>query len=106
MFRNAGETRRRADQLPPTEAILAPMPADDPRQLRPATLDEIAESLSVALLYDGRRRVHHAGDMTERITARYLIEHLEGSGFVLMKRLPARGRSVPGASLWKEPQSR
>ena len=48
----------------------------------------------------------HAGDMTARITARYLIEHLEGSGFVLMKRLPARGRSVPGASLWKEPQSR
>ena len=105
MFRNAA-----IDASAPT-SCRQPRPssrpdAEDPRQLRPATLDEIAESLSVAFLYDGRRRVHHAGDMTARITARYLIEHLEGSGFVLMKRLPARGRSVPGASLWKEPQSR
>jgi len=28
---------------------------DEPQQLRPATADEIAETLSFALRYDGRR---------------------------------------------------
>jgi hypothetical protein len=30
--------------------------------LRPATADEIAEALSFALSYQGRKRVHHADD--------------------------------------------
>jgi hypothetical protein len=72
------------------------MPADDPQQLRPATPDEIAEALSFALRYDGRRRVHHAADAMARITAQRLVEHLERSGFVPMKRPPARAQSVPG----------
>lgn len=62
----------------------------DPEQLRPATPDEIAETLSFALRFDGRRRVHHADDAMARITAQRLVEHLERSGFVLMKRPPAR----------------
>lgn len=58
---------------------------DDPR-LRRADPAEIAESLSFALRYDGRRRVHHADDAMARITAERLVRHLERSGFVLMKR--------------------
>ena len=56
--------------------------------LRPATADEIAETLSFALRYDGRKRVHHADDAMARITADRLVRHLERAGFVLMKRPP------------------
>ncbi len=68
---------------------------DEPDQLRPATPDEIAESLSFALRYDGRKRVRHADDMMARITAQRLVEHLTRSGFVLMKRPPRAAPSVP-----------
>jgi hypothetical protein len=54
--------------------------------LRPATAEEIAESLCFALRYDGRKRVHHADEAMARITAARLVAHLERSGFVLMKR--------------------
>ena len=57
--------------------------------LRPATQDEIADAVSFALRYDGRRRVHHADEIMARITAERLAKHLERSGFVLMKRPPA-----------------
>lgn len=59
---------------------------DDPPRLRPATTGEIADSLSFALRYDGRRRVRHAEDAMARITAERLVRHLERSGYVLMKR--------------------
>jgi hypothetical protein len=61
----------------------------DTPHLRPATPDEIAETLSFALRYEGRRRVHHADDMMARITADRLVRHLERSGFVVMKAPPA-----------------
>ena len=62
----------------------------DVSSLRPATADEIADALSFALRYQGRKRVHHADDMMARITADRLVQHLEASGFVLMKG-PPRG---------------
>ena len=62
------------------------MSTDDARPLRPATPEEIAESISFALRYDGRRRVHHADEAMARITAERLVSHLERSGYVLMKR--------------------
>ena len=72
------------------------MTADDPtRPLRPATPEEIAETLSFALRYDGRRRVHHAEDAMARITAERLVRHLERSGYVLMKR---PGGAAPSTS--------
>ena len=61
-----------------------PLPPATP--LRPATPEEIAESLSFALRWDGRRRVHHADEAMARITAERLVRHLERSGYVLMKR--------------------
>lgn len=57
----------------------------DASHLRPATLDEIADALSFALRYQGRKRVRHADDMMARITADRLIQHLTASGFVVMK---------------------
>ena len=74
------------------------MPKDtisDADRLRPATAAEIADSLSFALRYDGRRRVHHADDAMARITADRLVAHLTRSGFVLMKRPDA---AAPSAS--------
>jgi hypothetical protein len=52
----------------------------DTPHLRPATADEIADALSFALRYQGRKRVHHADDMMARITAERLVRHLEASG--------------------------
>jgi hypothetical protein len=60
-------------------------------QLRPADSAEVADALAYALLYDGKRRVHHADNVMARITAERLIRHLARSGFVLM-------RSEPGAA--------
>jgi len=59
--------------------------AAEPDRLRPATADEIAQTLAYALRYDGRRRVHHADDAMARITAERLVAHLRRSGFVVMK---------------------
>jgi hypothetical protein len=70
------------------------VPDDPPRPLRPATPNEIAESLSFALRYDGRRRVHHADETMARITAERLVRHLERSGYVLMRRPEAAAPST------------
>jgi hypothetical protein len=74
--------------LDPFTAIryLTIMP-DEPH-LRPATPDEIAQSLAFALQYSGRRRVHDGAEAMARITADRLVQHLQQSGFVLMKRSP------------------
>jgi hypothetical protein len=45
----------------------------DTPHLRPATSGEIADALSFALRYQGRKRVHQADDMMARITAERLI---------------------------------
>jgi hypothetical protein len=64
--------------------------------LRPATADEIADALSFALRYQGRKRVHDADDAMARITAARLVRHLEASGFVLMKRPPGATPTTSG----------
>ena len=65
-------------------------------QLRPATADEIADALSFALRYQGRKRVHHADDAMAQITAERLVRHLEASGFVLMKGPPRAAPTTGG----------
>src|SRR4051794_25014698 len=54
--------------------------------LRAATVDELVETLSFALRYEGRRRVRHADEMMARITADRLVQHLEAVGFVVMHK--------------------
>ena len=78
------------------------MSDDDKPGLRPATAQEIEESLSFALRYAGRRRVHHADEVMARITAERLVRHLEQSGYVLMRRPDA---AAPGTSGHRHPNA-
>ena len=58
----------------------------DPATLRPATPEEIAQSISHALCFDGRRRVHQADLLMAKIAAEQVVEHLQRCGYVLMKQ--------------------
>ena len=64
-----------------------PLGMPDTPHLRPATAAEIADALSFALRYQGRKRV-------ARITADRLVQHLTASGFVLMKGTAAAAPST------------
>ena len=68
----------------------------DVSQLRPATPAEIADTLSFALRYQGRKRVHDADDAMARITAERLVQHLERSGFVRMQKPPVAAPTPSG----------
>lgn len=53
--------------------------------LRPATPQEIAEALSFALRFNGRRPFPQSNSLMAEITAAHLVEHLQRCGFLLMK---------------------
>jgi hypothetical protein len=78
------------------------MTEHDTHALRPASAEEIAQSLSFALRYDGRKRVRHADEAMARITAERLVQHLERSGYVLMKRPDA---AAPSTTRHRHPHS-
>ena len=65
------------------------MPDDAP--LTPASSEDLADALAFALRYSGRKRVNDAGEMMAAIVAKRLVEHLERSGFVVMKKPPIGG---------------
>ena len=69
---------------------------DAPERLTPATADDVADALAFALCFQDRKRKHDAGEMMARIVAKRLVEHLERSGFVVMKRPPICGASALG----------
>ena len=75
---------------------------DDKLALRTTTADELQDSLSFALRYEGRKRVHQADDVMARITAERLVRHLEASGYVLMKK---PGRDAPSTSRHRHPNT-
>jgi hypothetical protein len=77
-------------------SILYRLDMPDAPHLRHATPDEIADALSFALQYQGRKRVRDADGMMARITADRLVQHLRASGFVLMKGAPATAPSTSG----------
>ncbi len=64
-------------------------------KLPPADPADIAGSLAFALRYEGRTRNHSADDIMADIVAKRLVDHLQRSGFVILKKPPAIG----GASL-------
>ena len=69
-----------------------PMPD---RQLTPATLDDVRESLAFALRYSrSGKRVADRDSLMASAAAEHLIEALERSGFVIMKRPPAPPHSA------------
>jgi len=44
--------------------------------LSPATREEVISTLSFALRFAGRKRVHHGDDFMARIAAEHLADHL------------------------------
>jgi hypothetical protein len=72
------------------------MPDD---KLTPADPEDLTAALAVALRYAGRKRIHNADEIMAEIVAKRLVEHLERSGFVVMKRPPAIGRQRSGEGL-------
>ena len=78
------------------------MSDDDKLSLRPASTEEIEQSLSFALRFEGRKRVHHADDVMARITAERLVLHLLKSGYVLMRRPEA---AAPSTSRHRHPNA-
>lgn len=72
------------------------MTDDDKRTLHPATIGDLEDSLSFALRYEGRKRVHTADDVMARVTAERLVRHLQQSGYVLMRRPAAEAPSTSG----------
>ena len=69
---------------------------DAPERLTPATPDDLADALAFALRFDGRKRKHDAAEIMARIVAKRLVERLERSGFVVMKKPPLGGHSALG----------
>lgn len=68
------------------------------RPLRPATEEEVMDSLSFALRFDGRKPVRYAEDAMASLMARHLMNYLERSGYVIMKGPPAGPNFDP--TLW------
>jgi hypothetical protein len=69
---------------------------DDPERLAPATPEDLADALAFALRFDGRKRKNDAGEFMAAIVAKRLVEHLERTGFVIMKRPPIAGAAPNG----------
>ena len=64
---------------------------DTAENLRPATPEDIADALAFALRFKRRKRVNGAGEFMASIVAKRLVEHLEQSGFVIMRKPPGAG---------------
>jgi hypothetical protein len=55
----------------------------------------LAYTLAFALQFSGRKRVHDAESFMARIAAKRLVEHLQISGYVVMKKPPLAGQGTP-----------
>jgi hypothetical protein len=70
--------------------------AEAPDKLTPATPEELIRSLVHGLQFDGRKHYRASGELMARITAAHLVEQLEISGYVVMKRPASAGHSALG----------
>ena len=68
----------------------------DADKLTPADPSDIAAALAFALRFAGRKRVHNADEIMSKIVAKRLVERLERSGFVVMKKPPIGGGAALG----------
>src|ERR1700691_165046 len=73
----------------------------DADRLTPASSDDLADALAFALRYSGRKRTNDAGEMMAAIVAKRLVEHLERSGFVVMKKPPIGGGAAITRRAWR-----
>ncbi|HEY1885910.1 MAG TPA: hypothetical protein VGG86_07635 [Roseiarcus sp.] len=69
------------------------MPDDE--KLTPAAPADVADSISFALRWSGRKRVHDSDALAASIAADRIVRHLERCGYVLMKRSPLSGSAPP-----------
>jgi hypothetical protein len=61
-------------------------------KLTPADASDIADSITFALLFSGRKRVHDSDRMTASIVAQRIVRHLERAGFgAMQKPIPVGG---------------
>jgi len=66
----------------------------DTEHLTPATSEEVIQVLCSALRFEGRKEAH-SSEIATRIAAERLVEYLERSRYVVMKRsLEAEGPSA------------
>ena len=64
-------------------AIIARCQTIQARHLR--QIEDVADALAFALRFQGRERAHNADELMSAIVGKSLVEHLERSGFVIMK---------------------
>jgi hypothetical protein len=69
---------------------------DAPDRLTPAAPDDLVDALAFALRFSGRKRVHNGDEIMAQIVARRPVDHLERSGFVVMKKPPSAGAAALG----------
>ena len=62
----------------------------DLKDLRLAKPEDVAQAIEFSLQFSGRKRMHDASGMMARIVAERLVEHLEMSGFVVLRKPPAK----------------
>ena len=70
--------------------------SDDPSALSAATFEDVADALAFALRFSDRKRVHNDDEIMSEIVAKRLVEHLERSGFIVLKRPPIGGAAALG----------
>jgi hypothetical protein len=67
-------------------------------KLMPADSSDLAQSISFALRFDGRKRFHRGDEFMANLTADHIVRYLEKAGYVIMKKPPAVGAGGnPGA---------
>jgi hypothetical protein len=68
---------------------------DTPASLTPAKREDIAEALSYAMRFNLTGKPYrHGSEVAVPMVVDLLLDHLERSGFVLMKRPPGRAHTA------------
>ena len=70
-----------------------PLMTEPDQKLTPATPEDLADSLSFALIFEGRKSKHDSDRLNADIVARRLVRHLDKAGYVVMKKPPLGGHS-------------
>jgi hypothetical protein len=60
-------------------------------KLTPATPEDLADSLSFALRFEGRKSQHDSDRLNADIVAKRLVRYLDKAGYVVMKKPPLGG---------------
>jgi hypothetical protein len=63
------------------------------QKLTPATPEDLANSLSFALRFEGRKSKHDSDRLNADIVAQRLVRYLDKAGYVVMKKPPLGGHS-------------